>query len=99
MCSGAKVNEQELTYIVPNVHTVCTGVLCFFGVAVQSPSLRKFKLCNFGENVSVTAQVTDGYVEDFMSDKINCIFFFLDICNRGLFVMSIIKVTMVMNLK
>ena len=45
----------------------------------------------------MTAQVTAGCVEDFMFDKINCIFFF-DIFNRGLFVMSIIKVTMVMNL-
>ena len=45
----------------------------------------------------MTAQVTSGCVEDFMFDKINCIFFF-GICNRGLFVMSIIKVTMVMNL-
>ena len=46
----------------------------------------------------MTAQVTSGCVEDFMFDKINCIFFFFGICNRGLFVMSIIKVTMVMNL-
>ena len=45
----------------------------------------------------MTAQVTAGCVEDFMFDKINCIFFFFfDICHRGLFV---IKVTMVMNLK
>ena len=46
----------------------------------------------------MTAQVTAGCVVDFMFDRINCIFFF-DICNRRLFLMSIIKVTIVMNLK
>ena len=40
----------------------------------------------------MTAQVID-----FMFDSINCIS--VDICSRGLFVMSIIEVTMVVNLK
>ena len=35
MCSGAKVNEQELTYIAPNVHTVVYYV--FLGSSCKAP--------------------------------------------------------------
>ena len=39
MCSEAKVNEQELTYIAPNVHTVVYRCTVFFGGGRAKPLL------------------------------------------------------------